>query len=241
LQLVKEFQPLNKTCIETSDEFNVLHNHLIDLVAINSQNRAPIFDKSEFEAFENIMKKFRQNIEKLIIQNTVIITELNIVKQEVSDLKKIVFEKEFKKLSNSISKPIKEDLVKYFREKRLRIDPLHECLMECLLKNHYDNLYISKNEFYDIMNFYKQLSNEMKINNYEDLIYLMDIRRQRNIEEHEFIDGYLKTCTRKKQTPDFSNLLETLNLTPLKTYKKNELNTLEKVFIFYCEKEKYRQ
>ncbi len=65
---------------ETSDEFNVLHNHLIDLVAINSQNRARIFDKSEFEAFENIMKKFRQNIEKLIIQNTVIITELNIVK-----------------------------------------------------------------------------------------------------------------------------------------------------------------
>ncbi len=70
---------------------------------------------------------------------------------ELYDLKALVYETEFKKLSFSISTPLKNALLKCFRSKNVRIDPLDEELLRSLLDNNYRDSYISKHTYNDIV------------------------------------------------------------------------------------------
>jgi hypothetical protein len=134
--------------------------------------------------FQKLINNFRKTMEQVIMQNCLILAKLNVVKAEVGDLKSIIYEKEFKRLSYSISYPIKDIVVKYFRQKQIRMDPLEECLLKALLKNDWYSSGISKNQFNEIIDLYKNLSKDFKISNYKDIISIMHYR-YRNIEEHE--------------------------------------------------------
>jgi hypothetical protein len=99
-KLVEEFKPFNQTHIETRDAFYELHSHLVDVLIIDNGGRGPIFDKTQFESFEQIMNKLREKIEQLITQNNVNTTEIAVIKQKINDLEKLVYEKQWKTLSN---------------------------------------------------------------------------------------------------------------------------------------------
>ena len=92
--------------------------------------------------FEKLMFKLRQNMEVLFMQNTLFSVEVNVLKEEINDLKSTVstlkstvYEKEFKQLCYSISSPIKENLVRCFRNKNIRMDPLDKYLIRTLLND----------------------------------------------------------------------------------------------------------
>ena len=88
--------------------------------------------------------------------------------------------------------------------------------------------------------FYQGLSKQIQVANYRDLLLIIYYRQQRNVEEHEVLDDYVRHCIKTSRKPDFMMLLKELDLTALTEYKREELITLEKVFLFYYEQKKYR-
>jgi hypothetical protein len=96
-------------------------------------------------------------------------------------------------------------LLKSFRKKDIRIDPLDETLISALLENDFNGFGIPKNTFNQIIGIYKDISNNINILNYKDLIIVIHYQQQRNVEQHELINTRLSkkfavTCT-KTLTP----------------------------------------
>ncbi len=145
----------------------------------------------------------------------------------------------FKRLCYSISSPIKDILVKYFRDNNIRKDPLDQSLIEALLDNDLYYSGISIVEFKQVVDLYKGLAEDLQIAKYKDLVSLTQCRFLRNIQEHEIINTYIDSCKAQNRPPNFNDLLNELNLIPLQKYKKQEMICLEKIFMYYIQKNKY--
>ncbi len=70
---------------------------------------------------------------------------------ELYDLKALAYEIEFTKFFFLIFTPLKNALLKCFRSKNVRIDPLDEELFRSLLDNNYRDSYIAKHTYNDIV------------------------------------------------------------------------------------------
>jgi hypothetical protein len=80
---------------------------------------SPALNLSQYQQFENLMVNFRKHLKGVIIQNSIVSTELNVIKEEFNDLKIMVYDKEFKRLASTISSAIKDALMKHFHQKQI--------------------------------------------------------------------------------------------------------------------------
>jgi hypothetical protein len=240
LAIIEQYQPTSQHCIQSIHDFDQLHNTLINLLVGDSENRSPLIDLRQFKAFELLMVDFRRLLESSLIQNTLTSTQLSIIQEDFNDFKQLVYEKEFQTLSSAVSFPLKNVLLKFFAREGVGIDPLDRSLIHGLLYDDMHHVGITQTVFDIIVNIYKRLSSDIGVPNYKDLITIINYRRIRNAQEHDFIGDYLTDCWRHDKRPGFRDLLTELNLKPLLKYRGKDMKVLEKVFDFYVTQDQYR-
>jgi hypothetical protein len=237
--------------IQSLNEFDKIHNDILDLLLLNSDD-APCLGLSQFDKFQSFMKDFHRLIETLVIQqciqseklNTTGITitrledEINNLKDETKDLKELLYETEFKKLTFAITTPLKNTLAQHFRSKDIRMDPLDEDLIDALLNDTRPSG-ISKAKFDNIRCIYEGIADNIGIE-YQHVIEVIHCRQQRNAEQHELLNQYVRQCNKSEMKLEFSGLLEHLHLNGLYKYKKPKMKILRKIFDFYMAHNEYR-
>ncbi len=181
------------------------------------------------------MKDLRRLIETLVIQHCIQVEKLNItsitmkrledeikdLKDETKDLKDLLYETEFKKLAFAISTPLRNTLSQRFRTEEIRMDLLDEDLIDALLTDTRPSG-ISKEKFYSIRYIYEGIADTIGIE-YKQVIEIIYCRQQRNGEQHELLDQYVRRRKRSGMKSEFSGLLEHLHLSGLYKYKKPKM------------------
>ena len=82
------------------------------------------------------MKELRRILESLIIEHYIMSERLNKteqdladVKEDLADMKSLLYESQYNRLCFSISTPLKKALVRYFHADDIRFDPLDQRLL----------------------------------------------------------------------------------------------------------------
>ncbi len=118
------------------------------------------------------------------------------------------------------------------------MDPLDEDLIDALLTDTRPSG-ISKEKFYSIRCIYEGIADTIGIE-YKQVIEIIHCRQQRNAEQHELLDQYLRRCKKSGMKSELSGLLEHLHLSGLYKYKKPKMEILRKIFDFYVAHDEYR-
>ena len=140
LVAILEKHKLVKADGQSKEKFDKIHNQLIDMLFSHPSNRLPVFDLSEYKQFDILMKRIRQDLESLTIRCCIaserldkterelvdVKAELSGVKEEVEDVRDLVYEGQYNRLCFGVSTPLKETLARCFRAQRTRIDPLNQ-------------------------------------------------------------------------------------------------------------------
>ncbi|CAF2985305.1 unnamed protein product [Rotaria sp. Silwood2] len=248
VELIDNYQPMVKTSLRSIEDFDNLHGRLHDLLRLTDTKDDPdekkmsasaLIDKSQYEVFESVMTDLRRIAESLIMEHCHLSVRLNNVENELNDVKRLLFENEFKKLCFLVSTPLKNVLVKQFRTRNLRIDPLDKTLLLALRSNDYHIGPIDRTLYYAVKETYQKLARDIGIF-YHDLIEVIFVRLQRNIQQHESLNEYIDECRVLNITPKFENLIEQMDLTSLFKYKTSQMRLLEKLFNFYALRDEYR-
>ncbi|CAF1212866.1 unnamed protein product [Didymodactylos carnosus] len=140
LAVIDKYGYLHKHSIQSVNEFDKIHNDLLDLLF--DADSGPSLGLSKFDKFQSIMTDLRRLIETLVIQHRIQVEKLNITgitmkrleDDEMKDLKDLLYEtEEFQKLAFAISTPLKNTLSRRFRTEEIRMDPLDEDVIDALL------------------------------------------------------------------------------------------------------------
>ncbi|CAF5031180.1 unnamed protein product, partial [Rotaria socialis] len=93
------------------------------------------------------------------------------------------------------------------------MDPLDETLLLVLLENNHDFnvLHMSEKKLHIVFNIYKDISDTIGIC-YKNMLKMLMCRNQRNIEQHEMLEGYVQQCKRSGIQSDFTGLMNYLQL-----------------------------
>ncbi|CAF1082789.1 unnamed protein product [Didymodactylos carnosus] len=243
LAVIDKYGYLHKHSIQSVNEFDKIHNDLLDLLF--DADSGPSLGLSKFDKFQSIMTDLRRLIETLVIQHRIQVEKLNITgitmkrleDDEMKDLKDLLYEtEEFQKLAFAISTPLKNTLSRRFRTEEIRMDPLDEDVIDALLTDTRP-FGISKEKFDSIRCIYEADTIEIE---YKQIIEIIHCRQQRNVEQHELLDQYVRRCKKSGMKSKFSDLLEHLHLRGLYKYKTPKMKILGKIFDFYVTHDEYR-
>ena len=242
LYIIKEHGLCDET-LKSIKNFDDIHNRLLDAILPQDSDGCPTLDLSKFTQFEKLLSDLRILVENLVISNCLITQKLDVyhtetldLKLQLGDLQETVYNSKFIKISSAISTPLKNELKKKFTKKRIRFDPLDDDLLYMLVHKYYNNSFISESTYNEIVEIYKEIAEMMTVTNYEDLIKIMLCRAQRNINEHEKIDKFFNRCAKFNIKPTFMNFLTDVGCNNIEKYKKDQLETLEKIFNYYYKK-----
>jgi hypothetical protein len=124
------------------------------------------------------------------------------------------------------------------RPGEIDLGPLDEDLIDALLTDTRPSA-ISKEKFDSIRCIYEGIADTIGID-YRQVIEIIHCRQQRNAEQHELLDEYVRRCKKSGMKSEFSGLLEHLHLNGLYKYKEPKMKILSKIFDFYVAHNEYR-